>query len=221
MATSKTPVTRDESARRVPLQADGDVVGSIYPLTLTEVAFGVGAVLAWMVLFAAGAVVGTAFYRGVIGGTEQGSLAVAWFAVITCYTPTNVGLLAFLAGLAGEFSDRSKQSQLAVLKGEIVDPRFRDVVACYAAGAMRGFVVYLLIVSGLLLVTSDAIADPDQGQYVRLAGLISVLSFVAGYDSEVFKAALDRIVQLVSQKHFRSVDGAREADDNPLRKKSR
>ena len=78
-------------------------------------------------------------------------------------------------------------------------PQLRDVLACYAAAAMRGFVIYLMFIAGLLLVTTEAITTPDQGQYVRLAGTISVLSFVAGYDSVMFRRALDRIVSLMSQ----------------------
>src|SRR5690606_40685358 len=46
-------------------------------------------------------------------------------------------------------------------------PQLRDVLACYAAAAMRGFVIYLMFIAGLLLVTTEAITTPDQGQYVR------------------------------------------------------
>jgi hypothetical protein len=64
---------------------------------------------------------------------------------------------------------------------------------------MRGFVIYLLVVSGLLLVTTEAIAKSDQSQYVRLAATMSVVSFIAGYDSLVFKRALEKVVAVITQ----------------------
>jgi hypothetical protein len=48
-------------------------------------------------------------------------------------------------------------------------------------------------------VTTEAMAQADQNQYVRLAGTMSVVSFIAGYDPVVFKQALERIVALISQ----------------------
>ncbi|MGC1275854.1 MAG: hypothetical protein WBC44_19280 [Planctomycetaceae bacterium] len=176
---------------------------SSYPVTTAEIAFGVIAVAAWLLFFTSGTVIGTADDREFLDSGDAESMVetlAALFTVLTCYTITNVAFLAGLAAVAGEFSSRSRVSSLAsAWTPPAGAPQLRDVLACYSAAAMRGFVIYLMFIAGLLLVTTEAITTPDQGQYVRLAGTISVLSFVAGYDSEMFRRALDRVVSLMSQ----------------------
>lgn len=176
---------------------------SSYPVTTAEIAFGVIAVAAWLLFFISGTVIGTADTREFLdsGDAESALEALgALLKILACYTITNVAFLAGLAAVAGEFSFRSRLSSLAATWTSHADaPQLRDVLACYSAAAMRGFVIYLMFIAGLLLVTTEAITSPDQGQYVRLAGTISVLSFVAGYDAEMFRRALDRVVSLMSQ----------------------
>ena len=176
-------------------------------LSTLEVVLGVAAVVGWLLFFAGGTIVSTAELRAMVEkGTFQSPLQAvwAWWGVVTCYTITNAAFLASLAAVAGQFSNRSRESELRSAGTKaLLPPHIRDVMACYSAAAMRGFVIYLLVISGLLLVTTEAIASPDQNQYVRLAATISVISFIAGYDSQVFKQALDRIVALVSQTDVR------------------
>lgn len=183
--------------------ATASEAGAGYPVTLAEIAYGIVAVSSWLLFFVCGTVIGTADHRQLLDAGESGGLlATLWslFTVLTCYTITNVAFLACLAAIAGEFSSRSRQSSLASAASRSAEsPQLREVLACYSAAAMRGFVIYLLFIAGLLLVTTEAIASADQGQYVRLAGTVSVLSFVAGYDTEMFRRALDRVVSLVSQ----------------------
>ena len=175
----------------------------LYPLTSSEVLFGIAAVLGWVLFFASGTVISTANAREVISAANFDSffhVFSSWLTVVTCYTVTNVAFLSCLAAIAGQFSSRSRESELRVSNGRAVqNPHFKEVLACYASASMRGFVIYLLIVSGLLLVTTEAMATPNQNQYVRLAGTMSVVSFIAGYDSNVFRQALERVVALVSQ----------------------
>lgn len=189
---------------------DGDLGqrrSSVYQLNAYEVLFGAMSVVGWIVMFAAGSIVNSSSARTAIENSSTSLLGTlhAWFVIVTCYTTTNVAFLASLSAIAGMFSVRSRESELnVVVDSDRHDPLIKDVLACYAAASMRGFVIYLMIVSGLLLVTTEALAAPNQSQYVRLAGTISVLSFIAGYDSSVFKQALNRIVALISQSEGKS-----------------
>jgi hypothetical protein len=188
-----------------------------YPVTTAEIAFGVISVVAWLLLFVAGTVVGTADFRTALGAGRLASASeviTAILTVLTCYTITNVAFLAVLAAVAGEFSARSRVSSLtiSIRRDDDATPHLRDVLACYSAAGMRGFVIYLLFIAGLLLVTTDAVANADQGQYVRLAGLLSVVSFAAGYDAELFRRAIDRVVSLVSQGKLEGSPAAKGRD---------
>ncbi len=62
---------------------------------------------------------------------------------------------------------------------------------------MRGFGVFVLILSGLLVLATDSLISPNQGQYVRLAGMVSVISFYAGYDPVALAELLKRIEQFL------------------------
>ena len=48
---------------------------------------------------------------------------------------------------------------------------------------MRAFIVFLCVVAGLYIAMDDPFKDPTPAQYIRLAGTLSVLAFMVGYDS--------------------------------------
>lgn len=174
------------------------------PMRPAEVAFGLVAMLLWLMFFTLGTTVSTAPHRAALENSPDLATWLSSIAVIfTCYTVTNIALLALLAAVTGEFSQRSRSTEFLTARHSSHVLPFRDVWAYYASASMRGFVVYLLGVSGLLLITTDAIANAKQDQYVRLAGTISVVAFIAGYDVQVFKRVLERIVSLISQEEAR------------------
>jgi hypothetical protein len=80
--------------------------------------------------------------------------------------------------------------------GDVTD----NVIVHYASALIRGFGVYALVLAGLLVVATDMMIKPDQGGYVRLAGLISVISFYAGYDPEMFAGFLERVKRFLESK---------------------
>ena len=63
--------------------------------------------------------------------------------------------------------------------------------------------ISLLLAAGLIILTTDAIANPKQGDDIRLAGTVSVVGFLAGYDSDLVKRPLDRVAAF-------SVEGQRK-----------
>ncbi len=111
-----------------------------------------------------------------------------WVIILFCFTPTNVAILCCFAGLLGAGADQ-------VFLGRDEDDWERipaDQSHPFLSAMARSFCVYLLVISGTIIVMANPFVDPSQEFYVRLAGLISVMSFVASYQPGLFVAALQR-----------------------------
>ncbi len=111
------------------------------------------------------------------------SVLWAFLAAFFCYSPTNMAMLTLTAGFLGgcvsnavlhtmEDADREKlpERQLAFLQENPL------------SATMRGFVIYLCLVAGLYAAMDDPFKDSTPGQYARLAGSLSLVAFVVGYD---------------------------------------
>lgn len=61
---------------------------------------------------------------------------------------------------------------------------------------LRGFLVYLAIISGILLAISDPFEKTSADQFIRLAGLFSVIAFVMGYDPTRFEDLIETLSSL-------------------------
>jgi|GEM_PF-1893895 len=179
-------------------QSLADPPKMLHPLLATEVVFGMLAIVFWLCFFTAGAFVGTEPYRKALMTPGAATMAVhlkAWFIVLTCYTFTNTAILSCAAGVIGKFCRRSLAYEVATLHHypRASEPTIREVLVMYSVAIARGWVIYLMLAAGLLILTSDKMANPEQGDYIRLAGTVSVIGFLAGYDADVFKRALDRV----------------------------
>lgn len=167
-----------------------------------EVLLGVLAMVGWIAFFAMGTIVATQAWRDQItSGEGDGSMLVAWLVVLSCYTIPNTAVISFLAAVAGEFSSRAWHRLESIKRHHtvtLVAPTREETLTRYATAGTRGFVLYLLIMSGLLVIATDAIAKTDQGQYLRIAALLSVVAFVAGYDVMVFRRSLERVISLIA-----------------------
>ena len=53
--------------------------------------------------------------------------------------------------------------------------------------SMRGFLAYLLILSGFVIIANRQFVTPTAEEYIRLAGAISLLGFLAGYKPSLFQ----------------------------------
>lgn len=153
----------------------------------------------WIGCFAAGIVVNTQPYRGMLADPatiSYSAAAGAWLVVVTCYTITNTAILSCLAAVIGSLAARS------LVRGQ----RKAPLRACFDA-LMYGFFVYLVVVSGLLLFTTEAITEASQAQYVRLAGVISAVAFLTGYDPSIFKRLIDYVRTQSLDRNRRAADG--------------
>lgn len=72
-----------------------------------------------------------------------------------------------------------------------------DIANPYVSAVIRGFFVFLVLLSGVLILLEKLFDSPTQEQYLRLAGFVSLLSFLVGYNPHLFARLLKRIADLV------------------------
>lgn len=161
--------------------------------TATLQPFGVAlatlAVLAWVAVFSVGLLIDSAPFRarvGVLNGAAVSLLGDFLIATVT-YTVTNIALLGCLAGLIGAIG------RTAGLEIQGDGEKLTDKTHPFLSGALRGFVVYLTVLSGILILFENPFKDPTADQYVRLAGLVSIISFVVSYDPRMFGFFLTKV----------------------------
>jgi hypothetical protein len=70
--------------------------------------------------------------------------------------------------------------------------------------AAKGLFVYLILISGLLLLGSDPFANFSSNSYTRMAGTASLFSFIAGYSQSFFSNLTERIETTVSKVEDKS-----------------
>jgi hypothetical protein len=95
------------------------------------------------------------------------------------YTLTNTAILCCLAGLLGAAAHR--------LLNKETDKKYYPIFS----GIMRGFVVYLLLLAGVYAATSDPFTTTTPEQYVRMAGTVSLLSFLVNYEPNLFQSLIN------------------------------
>lgn len=173
------------------------------PVTAGQAAVCLASIMAWIVLAIAGVAITTKPYIDAMGsGTSLGfvGLTKAFFVLTTCYTFTNIAFLCCLSSIIGAVG-RSAGIAKDVESDDATD--FRTL--CIAA-IIRGFFVYITIVSGTLMLADQKFDDISIQQYLQLAGLVSLASFAAGYDPMLFGRLFNR-VSMVEENLKRPLSG--------------
>lgn len=149
----------------------------------------------WLVTFMFGTLVDSAPYRtqfaALAGG--PGDVVRNGLVVIGAYTLTNVAILCLTASLLGAIGARASLSADAEIEAGQDDTSPRN------SALLRGFLVYLSLIAGVLIFGDDP-AAPTQKQYVRLAGFTSLLAFVISYRPSLFGKLLQRVGTVVEGK---------------------
>jgi hypothetical protein len=164
--------------------------------------------MVWLSLFSAVLLLDSKPYRDAIGAAMKASQPITGMDLLLAsllFTPTNVTLLSVLAGVLGGctsvLQDRhllEHQLQQAQAGGDAarasrLERRIRFMGESPVVSMMRGFVVYLAIISGIFLVISNPFENPTMDQFIRLAGLFSVVAFTMGYDPTRFEELLEKL----------------------------
>lgn len=166
----------------------------------------------WLMVFVGGILVNSAPYREVISNhsfttlseataesqmpQSKADIYVAWLVVILFYTPTNVAFLSMIAGLLGALSRIAKLHVKDKHEPELPSDLSNPLIS----GMLRGIFVYLLVISGVLLINEAPFIAPTQIQYIRLAGFISLLSFLLSYNPSRFRSFLARSLDSIENR---------------------
>ena len=154
---------------------------------------GCFALLAWVLFLAGGLLISTERHRSLIGSAVPVPLLdeiKTWWVVVTCFTVTNVAFLCCLSSLLGGIYRAATR----------VRSDDESVSVRYLPYLIQGFAMYLLLISGLLLVGEEPFSAPSQSKYIRLAGSASILSFLGGYKPRLFIEILERFERFTDPK---------------------
>jgi hypothetical protein len=130
---------------------------------------------------------------------------LAFLIASLAFMPLNIGLLSILAAYLGGCS--VNKQEISNLELEVASlPKDLDSSALTRRleylkenplySAIRGLVVYLILISGLQIIGSapvwEGLSDKELlTNYIKLAGLFSFFGYLAGYDPTVFTSMIN------------------------------
>ena len=171
-----------------------------------QVILGLLFLLSWIIIFLSGLLVDSEPFRNVISGTattssdaQQPGLIWSWVVVMFSYTPSNLFMVSLFAGMIGAVSRIAKLHITKDGQEEIPSDQTSPIIS----GVFRGMFLFLLILSGVVILDESVLTDPSQDQYAKLAGIVSLFCFLISYDPSRFRTLLDR-----GMKKLDGIDGA-------------
>lgn len=170
-----------------------------------EFAFGLFALVSWFACFALGSFVSSSSYRDRLLGGVGSLLEFVRVAliVIMSYTLTNIFFLVSVSSVLGCMLCRWRVAgRMRTGAARSTDPETFEypAVRVYLASFLRGFLLYLLAISGLLVLsTEQSVEQTTQVQYIRIGGLISAIGFASGYDPNLILKLMGRLTDFVNQ----------------------
>ncbi len=159
---------------------------------------GVVCIVAWMAIFTAGLSIDAKQYRENLATVFSLTDLVA---VAFVYTYTNVAFLTCLAGAVGGVSSRLTLRSYYDISGLNLHHLATTIgkgSASYRwespiASVCRSFAVYLFYIAGLAIgIPGTHDGNTTVEQYMRMAGLLSALGFLVGYDPTIFTSMLQK-----------------------------
>jgi hypothetical protein len=148
-------------------------------------------VLCWVVLIDFGFLVKSSDYRDNLAhmqGHGAGYWAGNGVMVLLSYTISNVALLCCLCGLLGAIADRSDIDGDAHENGI-----WRTIIQKYASAILRGFFIFLVLMSGLILLAGADLSVTSPIGYGHMAGTASLFSFLVGLDAHLYAKFVKRV----------------------------
>jgi hypothetical protein len=118
--------------------------------------------------------------------------------VLIGYTVSNVCFLCLFASFLGCMARRWSTPFEIWKAGSTLSPdeqiAMKDMSRAYTTAMLRGFLAYLLFIAGyLIVVPENSLGQLTPGQYARLAGGISSLAFLVGFEPRM----ISRLLKLV------------------------
>ncbi|GAC1321553.1 MAG: hypothetical protein NVSMB14_16780 [Isosphaeraceae bacterium] len=150
-----------------------------------EIVFGLSLMIAWLILLGVGTVYSSKVYDDRLtdyrfGTTLRvGSTLCYFFLFVMTYTVTNTLLLCVFASALGQSGrrDRIDGDETQIVKSR---------PGQYFGAMLRGFMTYLFVVSGSVVIANKTYDNPNRQDYLTFAATVSVLGFLAGYNPSLF-----------------------------------
>jgi hypothetical protein len=160
---------------------------------------GITGAIAWIIMFGLGLLVNSQVYRDSILKEFEW---INFLMSILTYTPTNIALLCLISAFSGGSASRllvsgiAKNSEPNTQQPEPntqqPEPNTTDshhyMTENPFSSMLRGLVVYFTFLGGVFIATPNPFANTTAAQYAQSAGVVSLLSFVVGYDPTVFRS---------------------------------
>ncbi len=115
-------------------------------------------------------------------------------------------MLCTLAGLMGALGRRAVLHPMGNLNKR-KQPRAEqeehlpfDAINPYLSGIIRGFFVYIVLISGALILFDNPFTNPTPDGYARLAGMLSLLSFIMSYNPLIYGSVFMKIDKYLDKK---------------------
>ena len=149
----------------------------------------------WLLLSLSGTLIDSTPFRTKFTAFEGGVGGTLWngLLVLGTYTMPNIALLCMFASVLGAIGAKA---QLGADTGR-PEKSAKDLTSPRSSAVLRGFLVYLTLIAGVLLLGQTPTA-PTQTEYVKLAGVMSVVSFLVSYHPTAFGQLLERSGRLIS-----------------------
>ena len=105
-----------------------------------------------------------------IDAATLGPSLLHWILFVVSSTVTNVGILALSAGMIS--------------------------TGPWTEALRRSFMIYVMLISGSVVLFTDSMSNPTPEQYGKMAGMVSVVCVLTAYRPELFDGFLDRMATL-------------------------
>lgn len=166
--------------------------------------FGIIGIFGWITLFSLGLMINSKDYRDSLLQSFNWS---DFFMGVLTYTPTNIAILCVIAAFAGGCASRllisgiTKHSGAVNLDQEIekTDSQLYMIENPFSS-MMRGLVVYFAYLAGVFIANSNPFANTSPEQYAQSAGIVSLFSFVVGFDPTVFRSFISLSGKIKTRK---------------------
>ncbi len=130
---------------------------------------------------------------------DLGFFEVVGYVALTtiAFTVTNIAFLCLFAAFLGCMTRRWSTTFMFHPKAqsnEEVDDALKDLRRAYTTATLRGFLAYILIIAGYLIVVPEqSLNQLTPGQYARLAGAVSTIAFLVGYEPRSIARLLSQL----------------------------
>lgn len=140
----------------------------------------------WLLTFSIGAFVDTNPLR------ERLDLQFDFYdflLVLSAWIPTNLAILSIMAGMSGALC----RSLLRTLEVGVEQIRRSNERSRILGGGVAGLLFYLALMAGAFLLMEAPFETTTKEQYFRVAGVVSLVAFLAGLRPDLLRRIIDQL----------------------------